>query len=126
MKKRCLLLVVLVAAAMLSGCAVFGVTKDFKPFDQQLITQVTPGKTTAQEVTKLFGAPNQVVKLSNGNAYIYTRSLNKSTGLWLVVVTFIDMDTQHDRIVFFLNNNDIVTNYGRSLNAADAAYGLPF
>jgi len=127
MKKGGLLLVVvLLAAALINGCAVFGRTKDFKPFDQQLLNQVVPGKTTAQEVTKLFGAPNQVIKLSNGNAYLYNRNISKSAGLWLVVVTFVNMDTQHDRLVFFLNNNDIVTNFGRSLDAADAAYGMPF
>lgn len=109
-----------------SGCAVFGRSKDFKPFDQNLLSQVVPGRTTSQEITKSFGAPNQVVKLSNGNAYIYTRTLNKSTGLWVVLFTFIDMDSQQDRIVFFLNNNDIVTHYGNSLNAAESAYGLPF
>jgi len=120
------LIAVTVAVALLSGCAIFGRSKDFKAFDQQQLAQVTPGKTTAQELTKLFGAPNAVVKLSNGNAYMYNRNVSKSLGLWLVLVTFIDMDTQHDRLVFFLNNNDVVTNYGRSLEAADAAYGLPF
>jgi hypothetical protein len=118
--------IILFSISLITGCAVFGRSKDFKPFDQTLLPQVVPGRTSSQEITKMFGAPNQVVKLSNGNAYIYVRTLNKSTGLWFVLFTFIDMDSQQDRIVFFFNNNDILTNFGNSLNAAEAAYGLPF
>ena len=120
------LMIILFIGIFISGCAVFGRSKDFKPFDQNLLKQVVPGQTTSQEITKIFGAPNQVVKLSNGNAYIYVRTLNKSTGFWVVLFTFIDMDSQQDRIVFFLNNNDVVTHFGNSLNAAEAAHGLPF
>ncbi len=120
------IIILITGIFFISGCAVFGRSKDFKPFDQNLLKQVVPGQTTSQEITKIFGAPNQVVKLSNGNAYIYVRTLNKSTGFWVVLFTFIDMDSQQDRIVFFFNNNDIVTHYGNSLNAAEAAHGLPF
>ncbi len=111
---------------ILSGCAVFGKGKDFKPFDQAALQQVTPGVTTAAEVTRLFGPPGKIVKLSNGNAYMYERSTEKLTGLWLVVVTFANWDTQHDRVVFFLNGQDVVTHVGSSFTAEAASYGMPF
>ena len=111
---------------ILSGCAVFGKGKDFKPFDQAALQQVTPGATTAAEVTRLFGPPAKIVKLSNGNAYMYERSTEKLTGLWLVVVTFANWDTQHDRVVFFVNNQDVVTHVGSSFTAEAASYGMPF
>lgn len=110
----------------LSGCAVFGKGKDFKPFDQAALQQVTPGATTAADVTRLFGPPAKIVKLSNGNAYMYERSTEKLTGLWLVVVTFANWDTQHDRVVFFLNGQDVVTHVGSSFTAEAASYGMPF
>ena len=109
-----------------SSCAVIGRGKNFRPFDENMLMQVTPGKTTASEVTKLFGPPNQIVKLSNGNAYIYERSVNKVTGLWLIVLTFGNFDTQYDRLVFFINNDDVVTHLGSSFKTGTASYAMPF
>jgi hypothetical protein len=57
---------------------------------------------------------------------MYERSTEKLTGLWLVVVTFANWDTQHDRVVFFLNGQDIVTHVGSSFTAEAASYGMPF
>jgi hypothetical protein len=74
----------------------------------------------------MFGAPNQIIKLSNGNAYIYYRSQSKALGIWLVLVTMVNYDTQYDRIVFFFNRNDILTHYGSSFQSEKAAYGTPF
>ena len=118
-----LLLMILVMA---SGCAVIGRGKDFRPIEEKTLAQVTPGKTTAADIMRLFGPPSQIVKLSNGNAYIYSRSLSKATGLWFVVVTFANYDTQHDRIVFFLNHQDLVTHYGSSFKSDTSSYGMPF
>lgn len=67
-----------------------------------------------------------MVKMSDGNAYIYKRSLGKGTGLWLIIVTLGNYEQQYDRMVFFFDNNDVLTNYGVSLNAGKASYGLPF
>jgi len=119
-------LVVLLMIVTGSGCAVIGRGKDFRPIEEKTLTHVEPGKTTATDVMKLFGPPSQIVKLSNGNAYIYDRSLSKATGLWLVVVTFANYDTQHDRIVFFINNQDLVTHYGSSFKSDTSTYGMPF
>ena len=117
-----LLLVVSVAA----GCAVIGRGRDFRPIEENTLSQVTPGKTTATDVVRLFGPPSQIVKLSNGNAYVYDRSLSKATGLWFVIVTFANYETQYDRIVFFINNSDILTHYGSSFKSNAASYGMPF
>ncbi len=125
MKKACWVVVSLFIIACFNSCAVIGRSKDFRPFDESTLKKVTPGKTTANEVTELFGAPSQVVKLSNGNAYVYARSLSKATGLWLVILTFANFDTQHDRIVFFINKDDVVTHYGSSFKTESASYEMP-
>jgi len=126
MKNKHVSIIMVTIFVILSGCAVIGRGKDYRPFDEQGLSQIKPGQTTAGEVTKLFGAPTQVVELSNGNAYIYNRSLSKATGIWLILVTLVNYDTQHDRIVFFIDQNDIVTHYGSDFKADTAAYGTPF
>ena len=126
MKKACLRISILLLASICTGCAVFGTSKDFVAFDENALKQVTTGKTSASEVTLLFGPPNKIVKLSNGNAYMYDRSIKKATGLWLVLVSFGNLETQYDRIVFFMNNNDVVTHYGNSFNSEKASYAMPF
>lgn len=126
MKYLLFMMIFLLVLTTGSGCAVIGRGKDFRPIEEKTLTQVEPGKTTATDVMRLFGPPSQIVKLSNGNAYIYDRTLSKATGLWLVVVTFANYDTQHDRIVFFMNNQDLVTHYGSSFKSDTSSYGMPF
>jgi hypothetical protein len=126
MKRACFLISIMLVTSVCAGCAVFGRGKDFKPFDENSLKQVTTGITSASEVTQLFGPPNKIVKLSNGNAYVYERSIEKATGLWLVILTFGNWDKQYDRIVFFINNNDVVTHFGSSFNAETASYAMPF
>lgn len=126
MKRLCFAIGILMMTYFFTGCAVFGRGKDFKPFDENSINQVTTGVTPASDVTRLFGPSNKIVKLSNGNAYLYERSINKATGLWLVILAFGNWDTQYDRIVFFINNDDVVTHFGISFNAETASYAMPF
>ena len=126
MKRAFAVFFIFLVASTCTGCAVFGRGKDFVPFDENALKQVIPGKTSASEVTQLFGPPNKIVKLSNGNAYVYERSINKVTGLWLVVLTFGNWDKQYDRIAFFINTDDMVTHFGSSFNAEAASYAMPF
>ncbi len=119
-------LIVIVVIVIGSGCLLVGKNKEYHAFDSDALEKVAPGQTTAAEVSCIFGAPTQVVKMSNGNAYIYKRSLAKGTGLWLFLVSLGNYEKQYDQLVFFFDNNDILTHYGVSLNAGEASYGLPF
>lgn len=109
-----------------SGCFVLGTNKKYQPFESEALDAVKPGQTSAREILSRFGAPSEIVKLSNGNAYIYHRSVAKGTVIWLLIITLGNYDTQADQIVFFFDNTDVLTNYGVSLNARNAEYGLPF
>ena len=109
-----------------TGCVVLGKNTEFQPLDPTLLEPLVPGQTKAADVSKVLGAPSQVVELSNGNAYIYRRSVTKGTGVWLVLVSFVNGEEQHDRVVFFFDKNDLLTHYGVSLNAGKASYGFPF
>jgi outer membrane protein assembly factor BamE (lipoprotein component of BamABCDE complex) len=126
MKSFISLFLILTMITCSSGCLLMGKNKEYQPFDASGLDQLTPGQTTASEVTAMLGAPTQVVKLSNGNAYIYKRSLSKGTGLWLVIVSFGNYDKDYDQLVFFFDQDDVLRHYGVSLNARKASYGLPF
>jgi outer membrane protein assembly factor BamE (lipoprotein component of BamABCDE complex) len=119
------ILIVLLFASLLSGCIVLGKNKQFQPFDSTELDKLVPGQTKATEVTEIFGAPSEVIELANGNAYVYKRTITKGTVCWLLLVTFGNVEKQHDQLVFFFDLNDILTHYGLSLDAEKAKYGLP-
>jgi len=119
------ILTALLIASLLSGCIVLGKNKQFQPFDSTEIGKLVPGQTKAAEVTEIFGAPSEVVELANGNAYVYKRTVTKGTVCWLLLVTFGNVEKQHDQLVFFFDLNDTLTHYGLSLDADKASYGLP-
>ncbi len=117
-----LILLILFAA----GCAAVGRTRDFRPIEPSSLSRVTPGVTTGAEEIRLFGPPSQILRLTNGKAYLYTSKLSKTPGLWRAVITFLNIDTRQDQVVFFLNSQDVVTHHGASFHAGEASYGLPF
>lgn len=120
------ILFVLLLVFFLQSCAGWAKNKDYHPFDASGLDKLFPGKSTAAHVTEILGAPSEIVKLSNGNAYIYRRSLSKGTGLWLLFVSFGNYDEHYDQIVIFLNKENIMTHFAVTLDAHKAAYGLPF
>ncbi|MBW1612646.1 MAG: hypothetical protein JRF08_05460 [Deltaproteobacteria bacterium] len=119
-------LFVLLLVFFLQSCAGWATNRDYHPFDASKLARLTQGKSTVAQVTEMLGAPSRIVKLSNGNAYIYRRSLSKGTGIWLLIVSFGNYDKHYDQIVIFFDNKNIMTHYGITLDANKAAYGLPF
>jgi hypothetical protein len=116
----------LLILVLCTGCVILGKNTEFQPLDPTLLEPLVPGQSKAADVCKVLGAPSQVVELSNGNAYIYRRVVTKGTGVWLVLVSFVNGEAQQDRVVFFFDKNDLLTHYGVSLNAGEASYGFPF
>jgi hypothetical protein len=116
----------LLILVLCAGCVILGKNTEFQPLDPTLLEPLVPGQSRAADVCKVLGAPSQVVELSNGNAYVYRRSVTKGTGVWLVLVSFVNAEEQHDLVVFFFDKSDLLTHYGVSLNAGKAAYGFPF
>ncbi len=103
-----------------------GKNKEYQALAASGLSKIETGETTASELTEIFGAPTQVEKMSNGNAYIYKHSLTKATGVSLLILSFGNYETQYDQMVFFFDINDVLTHYGVSLKAKEASYGLPF
>jgi outer membrane protein assembly factor BamE (lipoprotein component of BamABCDE complex) len=125
MRVKIYILTVLMITTLLSGCLVIGKNKEFQPFESTELDQLVPGESTATEVTEIFGAPSKVVELANGNAYVYKRSVTKGTICWLVLLTFGNVEKQHDQLVFFFDLEDTLIHYGLSLDADKAEYGFP-
>ena len=119
-------LCVLLLVFFLQSCAGWAKNMDYHPFDASKLDKLIPGKSTVAQVTEMLGAPSNIVKLSNGNAYIYRRSLSKGTGIWLLIVSFGNYDKHYDQIVIFFDKKNIMTHYGVTLDANKATYGLPF
>ena len=126
MKKKFAMLLALIFLSICAGCFAFGTNKEYQPFDAKQLASIQPGKTTANEITELFGSPTNVVEMSNGNAFIYQRSISKGTFIWLILFSFGNYDSQTDQVVFFFDNQDLLTHYGVSLDADKAKYDLPF
>ena len=99
------------------------VTQD-QNLDPEKIAQLEPHSNTAGDVVRLLGAPNQVVELGSGSAWLYESTNAKSMGLWLLVFGTFGNDSQTDRCWVFFDQNDVLTHFGASLNADEAEYHL--
>ncbi|MBI5365014.1 MAG: outer membrane protein assembly factor BamE [Planctomycetes bacterium] len=96
------------------------------PLVQKTITELTPGKTTAKEVTALLGAPHEVVQLGKRTAYRYDYTTTKRAGFSILIVSFLNQDTRQDRAWLFFDDADVLTHVGSSLEAEGAAYAMPW
>lgn len=126
MKSTSYIIVIFLIMILLNGCGVLGKNLERQSFDAAGLDTLVIGRTTALKVSTIFGAPTSIVKLSNGNAYIYRRSVAKGTVVWLIIVSLGNYDKQYDQIVFFFDKKNILTHYGASFNAEKASYGFPF
>lgn len=96
------------------------------PLVKKRIAEMTPGKTTATEVTAMLGAPHEVVQLGKRTAYRYDYTTTKRAGFTILVATFLNQDTRQDRAWIFFDERDVVTHVGSSIEADGAAYAMPW
>ncbi|MDP7062327.1 MAG: outer membrane protein assembly factor BamE [Planctomycetota bacterium] len=106
-----------------NSCYLGEIAQD-QPLDPEAISQLQPGTNTASDVVRLLGAPNQVVELGDGSAWLYQATNAKSMGLWLLVVGSYGNDAQADRCWVFFDSNGILTHYGATLNANTSEYSI--
>ena len=89
------------------------------------VAQIVPGQSTADDVARLLGAPNEVVQLGRKTAWRYEHTVEKQSGLWLILLGLRGVDTQADRVWVFYDEDDNVSHIGSLLQAAEAEYDLP-
>ena len=117
-------LLLLSSLLLLPGCFLSESTVN-QPFDADLLTGMQPGTTSASEVAQRLGAPDQVVELGDGQAWLYRHTHEKQTAVFLLLLGLRGVDIQSDRVWVFFDANGTLTHLGVTLNGADAEFGLP-
>ena len=113
------------ALMLLSGCY-FGKTKDDRPWEADRIARIQAGKTTKAEVLSLLGPPKQIIRLLESEAYVYSHTVQKSTGTYLILLNLGRTDRQYDAVTVIINREDVVTAVGSRFAAEEAGYGFPW
>jgi outer membrane protein assembly factor BamE (lipoprotein component of BamABCDE complex) len=113
------------ALAALPACLIVRDTTN-EPLQAEVLTQLTPGATTAAQAVELLGAPTEIVQLGFRSAYRYEFGAAKRAALFLIVINLSNTDARADRIWLFFDQNDLLTHVGSSFDADDARYALPW
>jgi outer membrane protein assembly factor BamE (lipoprotein component of BamABCDE complex) len=109
---------------LLTPACFMGETVINEPLDADQIAMLRPG-TSAQQVADLMGAPEQVVELGAGSAWLYQHTSEKNGGVWFLILGLYGTDRQFDRCWVFFDATGRVTHYGSTLQAEDSEYDLP-
>ena len=97
-----------------------------EPLQPERVALLEPGKSTADDVLRVLGAPSDVVQLGKRSAWRYDHTVSKRAGLLFIVVGFLNVDTQQDRVWLFFDENDRLLHAGATLTANNAAYAMPW
>jgi outer membrane protein assembly factor BamE (lipoprotein component of BamABCDE complex) len=114
-----------VALVLLGGCY-FGKKVDDRPWNAEMVARIEVGKTTKAQVLQLLGPPKEIIRLLESEAYMYTHSIEKNTGAFLLLVNLSRNDRQYDSISVIINRQDVVTAVGSRFAADGAEYGFPW
>ena len=115
----------LILLAGLYGCAI-GRTAENEPLEQEKIAQLKPGTMTAGDVVGIMGAPVDVVQLGRRSAYLYIHRMERTTGIVLIVLNFLNQDERQDRVWVFFDEDGKLTHVGSTLEAARAQVAAPW
>jgi outer membrane protein assembly factor BamE (lipoprotein component of BamABCDE complex) len=119
------LLALAAAHIALNGCY-FGKKIDDRPWAQEVVDKIKPGKTTKEEVLRMMGPPKLVIRLLESEAYMYVASTEKTSGLVLIILNMSRTDRQYDAVTIIINRQDIVTAVGSRFTANESEYGFPW
>lgn len=123
--------VLLVSCALLSSC-VLAQTTDGSSILADDASQITPGKSTRADVTRILGPPDEIVHSNREHdpllekVYMYRRSKKKQTALFLLVFSTFRSDTKWDHVAVFFDSKGVVEHVGVKLDSESAAYGAPW
>lgn len=91
----------------------------------EAVSQLKPNASTADDVTRLLGAPNEVVQLGRRSAWRYEHTVEKQSAVFLILLGLRGVDTQSDRVWVFFDENDNVIHVGTMFQASEAEYDVP-
>ncbi len=110
---------------LLSGCYL-AKTMDDRSWDEEKVRRIEVGKTTKSQLLSILGPPKQIVRLLDSEAYMYIRSVEKQTGVFLLLVNTQRTDKQYDAVTVIVNREGIVTGVGSRFASESARYGFPW
>ncbi len=116
--------VALLTLPLVLGSCFMGQTTLDHPLAADAIAQLQVGQSTQEDVSRLLGAPNQVVELGDKSAWLFSYQNTKQMGLWLLLYGSYGQDTQSDRCWVFFDENGVLRNIGVSLDASQSSYHL--
>ena len=120
-----LLLSILLSLTLLPGCFLSRSTSN-ESIPALTVAGLVPGQTTAGEAAQLMGAPMDVVQLGLRSAWRYEHTVEKQTGLALVVFNMRGVDTHADRVWLFFDEQNVLSHVGSTLTGDQAVYALPW
>ncbi|MGB2692340.1 MAG: outer membrane protein assembly factor BamE [Thermodesulfobacteriota bacterium] len=83
--------------------------------EESKVENIEEGKTTQNEVIKLFGPPSQIIDLDSGSVFYYLLQEKKGKGMFLLLFNFKNEKVSYDRAIFFFDSEGILTDYGFSV-----------
>jgi len=107
------ILLILVSASLLNGCAFF--RGHFgEEFDDAKITAIKKGATTRAEVAAVLGAPDEIVHAGERDIFHYRR-FDSKMGFLVVISRF---NIKGDHVYVFFNREGVVEDvvYGKRTN----------
>ena len=116
---------VLLLPLSLGGC-LWADAIDGSSWSRQNVSNIEVGKTTRAQVLEWLGPPRQIVRLTEGEALVYTCSIEKSTGFSLIIVSTWRNDKQYDGVTVLVNRDGIVTAVGARWDMDRAKHGMPW
>lgn len=115
---------VLALALPLAGCFLSRSTSN-PPLPPEAVAAIVPGESSADDVTRLLGAPNEVVQLGRRSAWKYEHTVEKQSAAFLVLLGLRGVDTQADRVWVFFDEDHRVMHVGSLFQASEAEYDVP-
>lgn len=87
--------------------------------EESRVENISEGKTTQNEIIKLFGPPSQIIDLDSGSVFYYLLQEKRGKGAFLLIYNFKSERVNYDRAIFFFNNDGVLTDYGFSVEEID-------
>ena len=109
----------------LGGC-LWAESIDGTSWSKEVVAKVQVGKTTRAEVLEWLGPPRHIIRLTDGEALVYTMSVEKSTGFAILIASTWRNDKQYDAITVLVNKEGAVTAVGSRFDADKSSHGFPW
>ncbi len=121
----------LLLAGLTGGC-VLSQTTDGTPLMPGAVSEIVPGRSTRADVTRLLGAPDDIVYSNREHdplferAFRYKRDRRKTTYFTVILFSASRTDRNSDHVVIFFDDAGVVQNVATRFDMDKPSYGVPW